>query len=305
MQQMGELPVALTVPAPVFCHTALDLFGPVLTLGSGGRKRLKRWIVVFVCRTTTFVHLEMMESYSKESFKAAFIRFSSIYPLPKTIRSDRGTQIVGFQKSIGAFMLEMGVEWEYALAGVPATNGSAEAAVKLTKRQLGIMSRLKNLTDCDLQTLCRKSQMFVNTRPIGWREADEDLSTIRPFDFLDGALGRLPADVQQDEGMGLKERKDFMEKQFSYLWEKLQSDFFSERVRKNKNSRIKNLNVGNIVAVRELNAVRGRWSWGRVVNVHQSRDGVVRAADVKTRSSDGTMKVRLLGVSRLGLISAF
>ena len=256
-----------------------------------------------MCRSTTFIHVEVMEDYSTDSFKSAFLRFSSLYPLPKSIRSDRGTQIVGFQRSIEGFMSSMGVVWEFGLAGVPATNGSAEAAVKLIKRQLSLMTRLQDLSDGELQTLTRKSQMFVNLRPIGWREADDEVTVIRPFDFLDGALSRLPVDVQPDVNLNLSQRKTFMEKQFGYLWQRLQQDFFSDRVKKNRNEKIKNLKVGDVVAVKELNVTRGNWSWGRVVNVHESRDGVVRAADVKTKGGgNGKSKTLLIGVSRLSLI---
>ena len=73
------------------------------------------------------------------------------------------------------------------------------------------------------------------------------------------AKATFPADIQPDENPEVGKRKQCMEKQFHLLWDKLREDFFSARTKKNRRSKIKNLEKRNIVAVKELNERRGVW----------------------------------------------
>ena len=297
----GELPRALSVPAPVFTHSGLDLFGPLTVKRE--RRQVKRWILVIICRTTTFVHCEIMLDYSMTEFKKAFIRFAALYPTPRTIRSDRGTQIVGFKNRITQFMSDNNVDWEFSLTGVAHTNGSAEFAVKIVKRQLSLLSRCGRLVEDDLETLLRRSQLIVNTRPIGWKSLEDGgVQAITPYDFLDGGLGRVPKDVEFDMEMPLSDREKIMKKQFDNLWERLRTDFFSRRTLMNRKARPLDIKENDVVAVKELNARRGEWNLGKIARCHYSADGRIRACDVDV-SKEGKIKRLLLGVSRISKIT--
>jgi hypothetical protein len=299
-EMAGAPGVELLTPAPVFSYTSVDIFGPILTQGDSNRSRSKqkRWVAVFACRTTTFLHAEMMQDNGTEEFYAALSRFLCLYPGPRKIKSDNGSQIKATYRAMSSFLAEKGIEWSFSLAGHPASNGSAEAAVKLIKRQVNILMRQKKVSDTVLRTCLRKAQSLVNTRPIGAR--GEDMVKITPFDFVDGALSRLPVEVQVNEDLPLESRAKYMEEVFGRLWAELQQSFFSERIEKRRKFQERqHLEVGDVVAVRELNAVRGNWSIGRVHEVHRSADDLVRSAKVERPDH----KVILVGINRLALIT--
>ena len=302
-EEVGELPQALTVPAPIFSHCGLDICGPFEVKGDKGQRKGKKWVLVLVCRTTTFIHTELLEDYSTQAFHNAFSRFLCLYPTPKSVRSDRGTQIVGFQRSVESFLSSKGIEWEYGLPGAPATNGSAEAAVKLFKRQVRILEKV-SLNSAEFCTIMRKAQYFCNTRPLGVSGAGEEMNLVCPYDFLDGGLGRVPGDVQVDENFPIGARRKFMEDQFAVLWERIQTDFFPVRLSKSKKKRIQNLLVGDVVLVQELNKTRGHWVLGKVVEVMMSKDHVVRAAKVSVVGRGDKPKTLLVSVARLSFLTA-
>ena len=100
-QVMAPLPEERLRPAPVFNSVALDLFGP-LEFRDLVKKRVtgKGWGVIFVCMATSAIHLELVESYSTESFLQALRRFICIRGTPSLIQSDRGTQLTAAAKEV-------------------------------------------------------------------------------------------------------------------------------------------------------------------------------------------------------------
>jgi hypothetical protein len=45
--------------------------------------------------------------------------------------------------------------------------------------------------------------------------------------------------------------------------------------------------VGDIVIVRDINPIRGQWTWGEITELKNSSDGKVRSATVRYKSQDG------------------
>jgi transposase InsO family protein len=238
-----------------------------------------------------------MEDNGTGEFHAALSRFLSLYPAPQKIKSDHGTQIKATYRAVASFLAERGIEWTFSLTGHPASNGSAEAAVKLVKRQVDLLTRQRKVTDSVMRTCLRKAQLLVNTRPIGSRGVNQ--IKITPYDFLDGALSRLPADIKVNDDLPIADREKYMSDIFNRLWEEIQRTFFSERVeRRRKYQERQHVEVGDVVAVRELNSVRGKWTLGRVREVHRSGDGLVRSAKVEKPDHS----VVILGINRLSII---
>ncbi len=87
---MGPLPdhrVDLSyVPA-----VAVDLFGPIEYQGTVNKRQVhKGWGVVFVCTTTSAVHIEFVDTYSTDSFLMALVH-----------EGDTNTIPVGQRRAIG------------------------------------------------------------------------------------------------------------------------------------------------------------------------------------------------------------
>ena len=172
--------------------------------------------------------------------------------------------------------------------------------MKLVKCQLNLLLRLKKLSDDELQTLVRVAQRLVNTRPVGVKDhsLDGEVKNLSPFDFLDGAMGRLPMDCKVNEDMDFSKRTEFMQRQFENLWSRLQQEFFPQRATAMRKTGCLNFQLDDVVAVRGLNKVKGEWNLGRILELHAGRDRVARAATVKMKG-----KTMLVGMDRLSLIA--
>ena len=103
---MADLPTCrAAVDQPPFCHCGVDLFGPVYI--KQGRKRLKRWIVLFTCMTIRCVHLEVVEATDTDSFINAVQRFVNRRGSPTHVYSDNGTNFRGATTELKEFILKL------------------------------------------------------------------------------------------------------------------------------------------------------------------------------------------------------
>ncbi|XP_057340571.1 uncharacterized protein LOC130677734 [Microplitis mediator] len=101
-QLMGQLPVSRVTPSPAFTHTGVDYAGPI-TLKNWrhrGAKTYKGWICVFVCLSTSAVHLEVVSDYSSSGFIAALRRFISRRGICTALYSDCGTTFKGAETDL-------------------------------------------------------------------------------------------------------------------------------------------------------------------------------------------------------------
>ena len=81
------------------------MFGPVYI--KQGRKRLKRWIVLFTCMTIRCVHLEVVEATDTDSFINAVRRFVNRRGSPTHMYSDNGTNFRGATTELKEFVLKL------------------------------------------------------------------------------------------------------------------------------------------------------------------------------------------------------
>ena len=72
------------IPSPPFYHSVVDLFGPFV----------KAYGVVFTDVASRCCHIDLADSYDTDSFLNVLRRFTSIRGYPKTMYSDKGSQIV-------------------------------------------------------------------------------------------------------------------------------------------------------------------------------------------------------------------
>jgi hypothetical protein len=75
-QKMGPLPDHRVKIGAMFQSVAIDLFGPIEYQQHVKKRQVgKGWGVVFVCTTTSALHVEFMDTYSTDSFLMALRRF--------------------------------------------------------------------------------------------------------------------------------------------------------------------------------------------------------------------------------------
>lgn len=95
-QLMGQLPRRRITLAKPFEQSGVDFAGPfhLLRWRGPGTRSYNGYISVFVCLTTTAIHLEVVTDYTPDGFIAAYKRFSGRRGIPPSISSDRGTNFI-------------------------------------------------------------------------------------------------------------------------------------------------------------------------------------------------------------------
>ncbi|XP_011860220.1 PREDICTED: uncharacterized protein LOC105557568 [Vollenhovia emeryi] len=151
-QLMGQLPFSRVTQARPFTHIGVDYAGPLTVKTWKGRraKTSKGWICVFVCFSTSAVHLEAVSDYSSEGFIAAYRRFSSRRGIAHTLHSDCGTNFMGADAALKRLFIQSTQEhqrishlhsqdntrWEFNPPATPHMGGKWEAVVKSIKHHL-------------------------------------------------------------------------------------------------------------------------------------------------------------------------
>lgn len=90
-QLMGQLLTIRVTPSRPFYHSGIDYAGP---FKNRRRRATKTYnVVVFICSSTSALHLELVTDYS--AFIAACKRFTGRRGICFTLSSDYGTTLIG------------------------------------------------------------------------------------------------------------------------------------------------------------------------------------------------------------------
>lgn len=208
---MGQLPASRVTPTRPFLNTGLDYAGPIMLKTWRGRaaRNYKRYIAVFICMSTSAVHLELITYYSTEAFLAAYKRFTGRRGICATLHSDCGANFVGADaalrqrfndsskelKELASLLANDGTTW---LFNPPPSSshfgGKWEAAVKSTKYHLAQVMGESLLTYEEVNTILIQIETVLNFRPIcPISDNATDCSALTPGHFLiGGSLNLIP-----------------------------------------------------------------------------------------------------------------
>lgn len=180
-QLIGPLP-SLRVPCRPYFHTGINYVGPFIikTFRGRGAKTYKGYFIIFVCLTTSAIHLKVATNYSTDGFIAAYKRFTSPRGLCSTIMSDCGTNLISADSELMRMFNASSKEWAHistllANDGVtcrfnppsaPHFGGKWEAEVKFIKYHLRRVLGDAILTYKDLTTLLTQIETIQNSRPL-------------------------------------------------------------------------------------------------------------------------------------------
>ena len=200
------------------------------------------------------------------------------------------------QKELINFNAEKGTQWKFITPAAAHQNGCAESLVKTCKKAIKKAIGDQILTPFQLYTVLLEVANLVNERPIGRIPNDsDDGSYVCPNDVL---LGRvLQPQYHNSQGPFKSTKKtarrvEFSQKIVDASWKKWSRDVFQHLVlRKRWKTERRNVQVDDVIVFAGNNAVRGKWSIGRVTNVFPGPDGRVRNVEVKI--SAGSYRHRL------------
>jgi hypothetical protein len=269
---------------------AVDLFGPVEYQQHVKKRQVgKGWGVVFVCTTTSALHVEFMDTYSTDSFLMALRRFMSLRGTPTRFQSDRGEQLVAAAKQVSTWDFKeviqwagkKGIEWTLVPTGGQHFNGQAERMIGLIKKQLWKTFEGKRLSHEETLTLLAEAVQKINSRPITRNPRPEG----EPLCVQDLMLGRAkPGQVEVKFETGKQLTRQFENVQWTQqeFWKRWIEEVFPEMLKQSKWKQDKrDLKVGDIVLRKDETAAGQTYKYAKVIKVHTSADGKVRAADIE------------------------
>lgn len=208
-QLMGQLPAPRITPSRPFLHAGIDYAGPIWikTWQKRAAKTYKGYLAIFVCFSTSAVHLEIVTDYTTEAFIAAYKKFTGRRGISAALYSDCGTNFVGADaalrqrfdvskelKELATILSNHGTEWKFNPPSAPHFGGKWEAAVKSTKFHLRRTIGDSILTYEELSTLLVQIEAILNSRPLCPLSNDgDDYAALTPGHFLIGeALTVVP-----------------------------------------------------------------------------------------------------------------
>ena len=318
-QLMGSMPLFRSQINKPFISVNCDLFGPITikdaVVKRGARVHSKCWGVLFVCTVTRAVYIDVAVDYSTQSILHCVRRLIADKGEVKRIISDPGTQLKGAatelinmrkgwnEDELIRFGSKHGIDWSFVMPSSQHQNGAVEILIKIVK---GVMKSLMEaigttvLFQNELFTLFKETANLVNQRPIGLKpNKSTDPEFLSPNSLL---LGRCSdrvssgpfqsKDAYDDKPSSDKTRFLLVQKivdQFWRVWTKL---YFPTLLRRQKwHHKERNLKIGDVCVLKDLNALRGEWRLCRVVDVFPDANNVVRNVEivVPPPSLDSTM----------------
>ncbi|KAI8433045.1 hypothetical protein MSG28_013905 [Choristoneura fumiferana] len=287
--RMGDLPEGrLSHHQRPFTHCGVDLFGPMdVTVG---RRREKRYGVLFTCLTVRAVHIETVTSLSTDSLIMALRRMAARRGWPAKIYSDNGTNLKGAeielkksfdslnQEYLCEYATNYGVEWHFISPASPHMAGAWERMIRCVKTALKAVLKERAPRDETLMTLLMEVEAMVNSRPLAHVSVDHDAhETLTPNHFLIGSSSGLPIPGEFNEGdLYLRRQWRIAQRLADLFWSRWMKEILPTLLPRSKwTEDSEDLRQGDLVVIVDPNSSRNCWARGRIVQTHPGQDGRV------------------------------
>ena len=284
-----------------FQVTGVDFTGALYIRSDEGEAKV--YICLFTCSTTRAVHLEVVTDLTVESFMLAFRRFSSRRSTPRTMISDNASTYLAaadelrqlFQSpSLKEALEYRGVSWKFIPKRAPWYGGFWERLVGLTKQALKKVLGRSFVTMPVLQTIVTEIECILNDRPVTYVSSDvSDIEPLTPAHLLCGrkitSLPHSHEDAPEDPDYidGTTMRKQLSNHtrilmHFQSRWRKEYLTSLREfhRAVGNNQQRVK---VGDVILIHD-DKPRLNWKLAVIKELVEGNDGLVRAANVRTKN---------------------
>lgn len=322
-QIMGNLPADRVRQSPAFQHSGVDFAGPFEVKARGGRCKIfeKKYVAVFVCLATKAVHLELVENLSTAAFISAFLRFTGLRGSCTQLFSDNGTNFTGAERELGRMvnswaktdseefrqLRELKVKWHFITPSAPHQGGLWEAAVKSMKHHLRRVIGQHALEGDHFRTLLAQISAILNSRPLSALSEDPtDLEFLCPGHFVIGRpMKQLFGERVDEPPRSALKRYELTQHMSQSFWKQWHTSYLNELQQRAKWTQQKtNVNVGDLVLIKEDNVAPTFWKTGRVSKIMPGSDGLVRnveltVAEKKRRLLRPVQKLVFLPLDRI------
>ena len=299
-QIMADLPEVRVKSAPPFSYVGVDIFGPFVV--KEGRKSVKRYGVLFICLCSKAVHIEVTCSLSTDAFISTLRRFIALRGKVRALYCDRGTNFIGTQSEfiqaakeldkdkISQFLSKNScdyVHFNFHVAHASHFGGIWERYIRSARRILAslLWDQGGQLQDESLRTLMYEVTALINSRPITLDPSSEDLVTpLSPQNLLTAKSGVVLPPPGKFEKEDLYARKYWRRVQFlvNQFWVKWRKEYLNDLQCRQKWAKPqRNVQVGDVVLLKEDSVPRGSWSLCLVDKVYLSTDNRVRSVRLR------------------------
>ena len=212
--------------------------------------------------------------------------------------SDCGTNFVGADKELQLLLSQAahnsiinhqlaseGISWKFNPPGAPHQGGLWEAAVKSFKVHFPRVVGAATLTCEELGTLLCQIEACLNSRPLCPLSSDpSDLHSLTPGHFLIGRpVTALPESDLTHLQLNRLSRWQLVQQATQHFWRRWSSEYLSTLQQRFKwSTRHQNLQVADLVLIRDENQPPTKWAMGRVIAVHPGADQLVRVVTLRT-----------------------
>lgn len=295
--QMAPLPAKrLQAFQPAFSHTGLDYFGPIeVTIG---RRREKRWGVIFTCLSSRAIHLELASSLDTSAAIMCIRNFINRRGQPLEFVSDNGTNLRSAEKELRLAVAAIDGEklqaetnmtspgntyttWTFNPPAASHFGGVWERLIRTVKSSLYSILKARAPKDDTLRSALIEVENLVNSRPLTYTATDVDSDVaITPNHLIRGAgqsviplPGKIDSRKQWEISQGIADA----------FWSRWLKEYLPTITTRSKwYDDVKKLQVGQLVLIIDEQLKRGEWKRGIVKDVLLSNDGKIRSAKVQT-----------------------
>nr|XP_034836281.1 uncharacterized protein LOC117992679 [Maniola hyperantus] len=259
-----------------FTNCGVDLFGPMAV--AIGRRREKRYGVLFTCLTVRAIHIEVVHSLTTDSMIMALRRMAAKRSWPKKIFSDNGTNLKGTEAELRKSYLEIVndkglheqlanrlVEWSFIVPGTPHMAGAWERLIRSVKTALKVILKERAPQEETLLTLLAEIENMINSRPLTHVSVDHrDPEALTPNHFLLGSSSNLPrlGSFNNDE-FYLRKQWRIAQRLADLFWARWVKEVLPVLLpRKKWQDEAPTLKKGDVVLIADPQAPRGTWPKG-------------------------------------------
>lgn len=214
--------------------------------------------------------------------------------------SDNGTAFVGANRELKSafknwkvpevfsYLNKKGTNWIFMKPAAPHQGGIYEAAVKSTKFHLRRVIGAKSYTYEQFMTLLTQIEAILNSRPLyALNDDPKDELALTPAHFLIGEPIIVPPPISLPSTTDYSVQKVRIEqrKMLEKFWQRWSVDYLSTlQQRKKWRKEKEHFKIGQIVLIKDDNLPPAKWLMGRIVKLIMSKDGLVRAVEIRAKN---------------------
>lgn len=188
----------------------------------------KAYLVLFTCRLTRALHLEVWPNQETATFLGSLKRLIAHQGRPSTIFSDNGQTFIGAahwlkeiqtDEQLQAYLAEKRITWRFNLTRAPWWGGQFERLVGVFKRAFYKTIRGEMLSWTELCEVVIEVETQLNQRPLSYVEDDVQLLLLTPASFLFQKSNRLlEQELWREEDVDLHKRAKYLKTCKDTLW---------------------------------------------------------------------------------------